>query len=106
MFDDEHDDSPDISRTFAYLLALAMFLAPAAIFAEEPLVASADAFAAEASSVPSFSTLDVNGDGVISLGEAQAHPELAAVFQEADKNGDGVLDRAEFQTALRLIEQA
>jgi hypothetical protein len=43
-----------------------------------------------------FDQLDTNRDGVISRSEAEASPELAAIFVETDANGDGGLTVAEF----------
>jgi Ca2+-binding EF-hand superfamily protein len=44
----------------------------------------------------SFSTLDANKDGRISMPEASADPKLVESFSTADKNGDGYLDNAEY----------
>lgn len=43
-----------------------------------------------------FSTLDANGDGMISMAEAEADTTAAMRFNEADENHDDMLTRAEF----------
>jgi Ca2+-binding EF-hand superfamily protein len=43
-----------------------------------------------------FDALDTNRDNVISGAEAQANPELAAIFVATDANGDGMLSALEF----------
>jgi outer membrane protein assembly factor BamE (lipoprotein component of BamABCDE complex) len=43
-----------------------------------------------------FDALDTNRDNVISGAEAQANPELAAIFVVTDANGDGTLSAVEF----------
>lgn len=46
--------------------------------------------------------LDADGDGQVTMGEAQAaHPDLTdSAFVEIDTNGDGVLDEAEIAAAV------
>lgn len=44
-----------------------------------------------------FEQLDVQGNGVITLEEAQAHPEVYDQFDELDANGDGELTLDEFE---------
>lgn len=46
-----------------------------------------------------FSSLDKNGDGVISRDEAAAHPRLANSFDRLDTNKDGVLSQDELKAA-------
>ena len=46
-----------------------------------------------------FSSLDKNGDGVISRDEAAAHPRLANSFDRIDTNKDGVLSQDELRAA-------
>jgi hypothetical protein len=43
-----------------------------------------------------FDALDTNRDNAISDAEAQANPELAAIFVATDANGDGTLTAVEF----------
>ena len=45
-----------------------------------------------------FARLDTNGDGKLTLEEAEEHedPDVAASFADGDDNDDGVLDLAEF----------
>lgn len=40
--------------------------------------------------------LDTNGDGVVSVEEAKANPDLAREFQQYDQNRDGNIDQGEF----------
>lgn len=44
----------------------------------------------------SFSSLDVNGDGMISQDEAGAHPNLSSQFTTADADQDGSISESEF----------
>lgn len=46
-----------------------------------------------------FLELDANGDGYITLDEAEAHEDLPDNFEDADNNEDGRLDRDEFMKA-------
>jgi len=46
----------------------------------------------------SFDAIDANGDGGISIDEAQSDPGLLEVFGELDVNGDGALSLAEYST--------
>ena len=50
----------------------------------------------DAARTPSFSSLDLNGDGVLTLDEITGVTRLYRRFQAADLNQDGYLDRAEF----------
>ncbi|WLD57575.1 hypothetical protein NFC81_12760 [Salinispirillum sp. LH 10-3-1] len=68
------------------------------------LLVSATGFAAtsgleaqvEANVYEAFTSLDVAGEGFITLEEAQAHDELFAQFMDVDVNGDGVISLDEF----------
>jgi hypothetical protein len=42
-------------------------------------------------------SLDLNGDGRISLAEAAGHGEIVTRFDRADRNRDGKLSQAEFE---------
>jgi hypothetical protein len=70
----------------------------------KPLAALAAALFATGALAASFSEVDANGDGALTLAEAQAAmPELStADFLAADANADGALSEAEFAT----LEQA
>ncbi|WP_105215198.1 MULTISPECIES: calmodulin [unclassified Pseudoalteromonas] len=57
------------------------------------LAASSAAFAAD------FSTLDVDGNGAISVQEAAADAALAEQFAQLDSDGNGELSQAEFDKA-------
>lgn len=54
-----------------------------------------------ASSTNSIESLDKDNNGLISLKEAVANPELLAVFGKVDKNHDGNIDSQEL-TAARI----
>ena len=43
-----------------------------------------------------FDTLDLNGDGYVSLSEAAGHEIVVTRFDRADRNKDGKLSRREF----------
>jgi EF hand domain-containing protein len=43
-----------------------------------------------------FDSLDLNGDGYVSLAEAAGNEEVVKRFDRADKNHDGKLSRKEF----------
>ena len=43
-----------------------------------------------------FESLDLNGDGYVSIAEAAGHEEVVKRFDRADKNRDGKLSRKEF----------
>jgi len=43
-----------------------------------------------------FDTLDLNGDGFVSLSEAAGHEVVVTRFDRADRNKDGKLSRKEF----------
>lgn len=47
-----------------------------------------------------FTSLDVAGDGFITLEEAQEHEELFAQFMDVDVNGDGVITLDEFEAFM------
>jgi Ca2+-binding EF-hand superfamily protein len=72
------------------MLVLATLLAATAAHAGQ-------ATAPTAGSRPSQG-LDINGDGLITLDEAQVHPRFAARFGEIDANNDGQLDQAEMNS--------
>ncbi len=46
-----------------------------------------------------FSSLDTNGDGVISRSEAQAQPDVARAFDRIDTNRDANVNRKEWRAA-------
>ena len=55
--------------------------------------------------LPEFSTLDANGDGVISPEEARTQASLAAIFVDVDGNHNGKLDSQEYAEARNRLEE-
>jgi hypothetical protein len=55
--------------------------------------------------LPEFSTLDANGDGVISQEEARTQASLAAIFLDVDGNHNGKLDSQEYADARNRLEE-
>ena len=55
--------------------------------------------------LPEFSTLDANGDGVISQEEARTQASLAAIFVDVDANHNGKLDSQEYAEARNRLEE-
>ncbi len=51
---------------------------------------------ARAEGVPSFASLDADGNGRVSAGEAAAHRGLRELMPEYDRDNDGHLDPAEY----------
>ena len=49
-----------------------------------------------------FDTLDVNGDGYVSLSEAAGHEVVVTRFDRADRNRDGKLSRKEFANLSKV----
>lgn len=56
--------------------------------------------------VPSFQSLDRDGDGAISPGEASARHGLAELLPHYDRDGDGRLDAEEFRALLEDAARA
>lgn len=56
--------------------------------------------------VPSFQSLDLDGDGVIGPGEASAHRGLVELLPYYDRDGDGRLDAEEFRALLEDAARA
>ena len=52
----------------------------------------------------SLSSLDLNGDGKLSLAEAAGHPQIVTRFDRADRNKDGKLTEREFERLAKLPE--
>lgn len=50
----------------------------------------------------SFSSLDLNGDGKLSLAEAAGYSDIVTRFDRADRNRDGRLTPAEFERLAKL----
>lgn len=51
--------------------------------------------------VPSFTSLDANGDGQVSVSEASVRHGLRELMREYDRNGDGGLERGEYERLLK-----
>jgi Ca2+-binding EF-hand superfamily protein len=49
-----------------------------------------------------FTTLDLDGDGKVSLAEAAGHAAVVMRFDRADRNHDGKLTMAEFNRLKKL----
>ena len=49
-----------------------------------------------------FATLDLDGDGKVSLAEAAGHAAVVMRFDRADRNHDGKLTMAEFNRLKKL----
>lgn len=60
------------------------------------LVAGAAALAQDEAKAPAFETIDVNGDGYISVAEAQESEDVAGVFAELDSDSDGQISAEEY----------
>jgi hypothetical protein len=52
--------------------------------------------------LPSVRSLDLNGDGRLSLAEAAGYPEIVTRFDRADRNKDGRLTQAEFDRLAKV----
>lgn len=50
----------------------------------------------------SFHSLDLNGDGKLSLAEAAGYGDIVTRFDRADRNRDGKLTQAEFERLAKL----
>jgi hypothetical protein len=51
---------------------------------------------------PTLRSLDMNGDGQLSLAEAAGYGEIVTRFDRADRNKDGRLSQAEFERLAKL----
>lgn len=56
--------------------------------------------AARAGEVPSFSSLDADGNGRVSADEASSHRGLRELMPEYDRDGDGRLGPSEYTALL------
>ena len=85
--------------TLAVLAAVMLSLGSIAAVAQtgKPVVQTA--------AVDEFDTLDVNKDGYVDKGEAQALPGLADVFDKADTKKTGKLDRQQFAAAVAMVKR-
>lgn len=96
-------------KSLAGLVALSAALAMPLAFAQEAqdvqeaeqdatgAAVQQPAQAAAAGGNQSWADLDVDGDGTLSLQEAQAHSGLAQIFEHADSNADGQLSQDEYK---------
>lgn len=85
--------------TLAVLAAVLLSLGSVAAVAQTAKSAVQTAAAGE------FDALDVNKDGYVDKGEAQALPGLGAVFDKADTKKTGKLDREQFAAAVAMIKR-
>jgi len=60
-----------------------------------------EAYAVDAQS-PSIRSLDLNGDGRLSLAEAAGYAEIVTRFDRADRNKDGRLTQVEFDRLAKV----
>ena len=51
---------------------------------------------------PTLRSLDMNGDGQLSLAEAAGYGEIVTRFERADRNKDGKLSQVEFERLAKL----
>ena len=58
--------------------------------------------AAPGSARDSFGSLDLNGDGCVSLAEAAGYGDIMTRFARADRNKDGKLTKVEFERLAKL----
>lgn len=80
-----------------------MTLVPLAATAGEPAAAPQ---APPPGAAERWAAHDTDGDGAISLAEAQAHaPRLAADFAKADADGDGRVTRAEMHAVRSAVRE-
>jgi len=89
-------------RTLLFALAASASLCTASVFAagsggfwSATGTSPSSSLGAPANS-PDFNSLDQNGDGLISLSEAQADPALEQAFGQSDSSGDGYLNKSEY----------
>ncbi len=52
---------------------------------------------ASMAALPTFSEVDTNGDGKITMKEASSYEGLMAAFDKADQDRDGLISKAEYQ---------
>jgi len=63
-------------------------------------MASAGTAIADAEKVPEFSVIDVDDDGLISMAEAEAVPEIFRIFAMVDKDRNDQLSTSEWSEAV------
>jgi glucose/arabinose dehydrogenase len=78
---------------------------PAAPQQQQPAAPPSSDETMAATHLPEFSTLDVNGDGVVSQEEAKGEASLSAIFSDVDANHDGKLDSREYAEARNRLEK-
>jgi EF hand len=106
---------PAASTALGIVVGLIVFLATAMMGViavngvNNPGISSAEASAAAGSTAPdaqpkdgSFASLDLNGDGRLSLAEVTGNGDIVARFHRADRNRDGKLTSAEFDRLAKL----
>lgn len=85
--------------------ALAAILCCAAAHAGDQQRPTAAGKQTSAAVLPEFSTIDADGDGVISKEEARTQASLAAIFADVDANNNGKLDSQEYAEARNRLEE-
>jgi hypothetical protein len=86
-------------KRIAIIVASGLLIGAGAVSAQD----TSDTSEMGTNAVPSLSSLDRDLDGAVSETEAQAAPEVAAVFAKADADKNGKLDSREFAQAQKLI---
>ena len=96
-----------ISRKTTLSFALLALVSAPLAFAQDAATQAADPAAEAATHDPakkSWAEVDVDGDGAVSMDEAQAVPALGAAFAQADANADGSLTGEEYKAYVAQVQ--